>query len=110
MIDDGVRIDWKAVDAKLDTMFTKDCDTYLMGAAVLFDKPPEQVTRNERTLVKLVFLRAFRVRGPVWVQNAFEYADHVINELRARGQLDEIDKAVTATMRIEDEEREAAKR
>ncbi len=102
--------DWRAIEAKLDALFVKDCDTYKVGAAALFNKSVDQVTKGERQLVKLVFLRAFRVRGPAWVQSAFEYADHVINALRARGQFDEIDKAVTATMRIEDAEREDAQR
>lgn len=110
MIDDGVQIDWKAVDAKLDTMFAKDCDTYLMGAAALFNKPAEQVTKNERSLVKLVFMRAFRVRGPVWVQSAFEFADAMANVLQDRGLYTEVAGEAHKRMLAADDAAEAAKR
>jgi len=101
-------MDWKAFEAKLDELFVKGCDTYMAGAMALFDEAAVGANRKIlRTKTKLVFLRAFRVRGPAWVQSAFEYADQLVNILRERGELEAINKIAHA--RIDAEDKASAK-
>jgi hypothetical protein len=96
--------DWKAFDEQLDALFVKDCDTYMAGAIALFgnvavmDNP-----KVLRTKTKLVFLRAFRVRGRAWVQSTFEFADKMANVLQDRGLWKEISDEANKRILAEDE-------
>lgn len=106
-INDSLKVDWEAFEKQLDTLFFKGCDTYRAGAAALFGKSLEEVTKNERTLVKLVFMRAFRVRGPMWVQSAFEFADEMVGVLQDRGLWKEISDEAGKRLRAAEEAAEA---
>lgn len=103
MIDDGKVVDWDALNARLDQLFYKGCDPYVAGAAALFDKPLDSVTRTERTMFKVVFTRAMQFRGPAWVQSAFEFADEMVGVLRERGLWKEIEAEATKRIRAADE-------
>jgi hypothetical protein len=84
-------------------MFTKDCDAYRVGAAVVYDKPVDSVSPEERHRFKRAFMGAFRVQGMRVVQANHDYMERVVGELERRGIFDDVDEAVTTAMRQEEE-------
>ena len=95
--------DWKAFEAKLEEMFVKGCDTYMAGAIALFgDVAVKANPKLLRTKTKLVFLHAFRVRGPAWVESAFEFGDKMANVLQDRGLWKEVSDEANKRILAED--------
>ena len=57
-----IEIDWN-LERRLDTLFAPGSDPYTVGAAILFDKPADTVSQDDRHLVKVVFMRMAARRG-----------------------------------------------
>jgi hypothetical protein len=87
--------DLKATELRLDDLFVKDCDTYAAGAAFVFEKPLADVTRTERALFKMAFIRAFHLRAPALITSMFDYSDRLIVELQKRGIFNDVDRAIS---------------
>ena len=90
--------DRDALELRLDDLFAKDCDPYAGGAAFVFEKPLSEVTKDERWLFKMAFVRAFHHRAPALITSMFDYSDRLIAELQKRGVFDEIDGVISKQM------------
>ena len=51
------------LERRLDTLFAPGCDPYAVGAAILFDKPADTVSQDDRYLIKMVFMHMAARRG-----------------------------------------------
>jgi len=56
-------VDWDVLERRLDALFVPGCDPYRAGATVLFDKPSDMISQDERDVTKRVFMRMAARRG-----------------------------------------------
>ncbi len=88
---------------KWSAMFTKGCDAYRVGAAIVYDIPVDSVSPEERHRFKRAFFGAFGIHGAQVMQANYEYVEMLIDELKRREMFGDVDTAVKATMRREEE-------
>ena len=50
-------------EQRLDALFAPGCDPYKVGASILFDKPADAISQDDRYLMKMVFMHMAARRG-----------------------------------------------
>lgn len=73
------------LEQRLDALFAPGCDPYRAAAAVLFDKPADAITHDDRDLFKRVFIRMLkRYRGDdQTLRDASEAFRRIVSALNA---------------------------
>lgn len=79
-------------EQRLDELFTPGCDPYKAGASILFDKPEDAITQDDRHLLKSVFMRMASRRGYLAsepsLRNAADLFHAIVSAHEARRLLD----------------------
>ena len=50
-------------ERRLNALFAPGCDPYKVGASILFDKPADEISQDDRYLMKMVFMHMAARRG-----------------------------------------------
>ena len=81
---------WDVLERRLDTLFVPGCDPYRIGAAILFDKPSDMISQDERDIMKRVFMRMAARRGYTAGEPSLRSAADMFHEVGAALSAEEL--------------------